>query len=155
MYERLLVAAVMVLVSAGCGSQTAPDIEAERAALLDAATAYHDAAIAKDRQAVVGFYADDAMMVPPNAERVLGIDGVRDYRFGFIENPSAETRFETVKVEVSSGGDSGWTLAMVEVTFDGPDGQPAGDRIRDFHLWKKQADGTWKVVVDIWNSEIP
>lgn len=27
--------------------------------------------------------------------------------------------------------------------------------VRDFHVWKKQADGSWKVAVDIWNSGLP
>jgi ketosteroid isomerase-like protein len=26
-------------------------------------------------------------------------------------------------------------------------------RLRDVHLWRKQADGSWKVVVDVWNME--
>jgi hypothetical protein len=28
------------------------------------------------------------------------------------------------------------------------------DRVRDFHLWRKDG-GEWKVAVDIWNSELP
>ena len=124
-------------------------------ALGAAAEAYHGAASAKDAQAVVTFYADDAMMVPPNADRVEGIDGVRNYRFGFIETPGVELRFETVRVEVSASGDMGWTLAIGDVSFTRPDGEPGSDRVRDFHVWTKQVDGSWKVVVDMWNSEFP
>ena len=155
MKHGCMLAALALAVMNGCTQDPRQDLETAIAALRDAAEAYHDAANAKDRDAVVAFYADDAVMIPPNAEQVEGIDGVRNYRFGFIENPSVETRFETIRVDVSTGGDIGWTLAIVEVTFAGPDGQPAGDRIRDFHVWKRQADGSWKVVVDIWNSAMP
>ncbi len=148
-------AALALAVMNGCIQDPRQDLETAIAALRDAADAYHDAASAKDRDAVVAFYADDAVMIPPNAEQVEGIVGVRNYRFGFIENPSVQTQFETIRVDVSSGGDFGWTLAIVEVTFAGPDGQPAGDRIRDFHVWKRQTDGSWKLVVDMWNSESP
>ena len=146
---------VLVAVLGGCRQNPPQDLETARAALRDAANAYHAAASAKNRDAVVALYADDALMIPPNAERVEGIAGVRNYRFGFIENLSVETRFETIRVDVSSDGDVGWTLAIVEVTLSGPDGEPGGDRIRDFHVWKRQADGSWKIAVDIWNSESP
>jgi len=148
-------AALALAVMNGCAQDPPQDLETAVAALRDAADAYHHAASAKDRDAVVAFYADDAVMIPPNAGRVEGIDGVRNYRFGFIENLSVDTQFATIRVDVSAGGDVGWTLAMVEVTFTDADGQPASDRIRDFHVWKRQADGSWKVVVDIWNSERP
>ena len=155
MKQGLTLAALALAAVNGCTQDPPQDLETAIAALRDAADAYHAAASTKDRDAVVAFYADDAVMMPPNARQVEGIDGVRNYRFGFIENPSVETQFETTRVDVSTGGDVGWTLAMVEVTFAGPDGEPAGDRIRDFHVWKKQADGSWKIVVDMWNSENP
>ena len=148
-------AALALAVMNGCTGNSPQYLETAIADLREAADAYHEAATAKDRDAVVAFYADDAVMIPPNAERVEGIDEVRNYRFGFIENPSVETQFETIRVDVSTGGDVGWTLAMVEVTFTDADGQPASDRIRDFHVWTKQTDGSWKIVVDIWNSAMP
>ena len=144
-----------IMLVSGCTMQAPIDTDAARAALLDAATSYHEAATAKDREAVVALYADDAMMIPPNAERVDGIEGVQSYRFGFIETPGVELRFETIRAEVSSSGDLGWTLAIGDVSFVAPDGQPGRDRVRDFHTWKKQADGSWKVVIDIWNSHMP
>ena len=155
MKQHAILLALTTVIVSGCATQTAIDIDSERAALRSTADSYHQAASAKDAQSVVTFYADDAIMVPPNANRVEGIDDVRDYRFGFIETEGVELRFETVRVEVSSGGDLGWTLAIGDVTFVGPDGQPGRDRVRDFHTWKKQEDGSWKIVVDIWNSEFP
>ena len=85
-----------IMLGGGCTMQTPIDTDAARAALLDAATSYHEAATAKDRESVVALYAADAMMIPPNAERVDGIEGVRSYRFGFIETPGVELRFETI-----------------------------------------------------------
>ena len=148
-----MLAALALAVTNGCAQDSPQDLETAIADLREAADAYHAAANAKDRDAVVAFYANDAVMIPPDAEQVEGIDGVRNYRFGFIENPSVQTQFETIRVDVSSGGDVGWTLAIVEVTLTDADGQPAGDRIRDFHVWKRQTDGSWKIVVDMWNSE--
>ena len=48
----------------------------------------------------------------------------------------------------------GYTLADAVIKFDGPGGEPVEDKVRDFHLWKKQ-EGEWKIAIDIWNSELP
>ena len=145
----------LLLFASACSPNLAVRANADRTALLEAAATYHASASAKDAPAVVAMYDDDAMMIPPNAARVEGIEGIRDYRFGFIETPGVELEFETIRAQVSSGGDMGWTLAIGNITINRPDGEPGRDVVRDFHVWKKQDDGSWKVVVDMWNSEPP
>lgn len=131
------------------------DTEVEMAALRAAAHDYHAAASAKDADGVVAFYGAGALMVPPNAELVEGIDGVRGYRFGFIETPGVELEFEMVRAEVAASGDIGWTLSIGQITINRDDGPPGRDVVRDFHTWKKQPDGSWKVDIDLWNSGMP
>ncbi|MFQ5791557.1 MAG: YybH family protein [Acidobacteriota bacterium] len=152
----LLIAVAMLIVNA-CGPPPEPpiDIEAERAALREAADAYHEAGAAVDVETIVSLYASDALILPPNGEKVQGMEGIRNFFSAFAAMPGFQVRFETPKVEVSSAGDLGYTLTDAELTVEGPDGEPVTDRLRDFHLWKKQDDGSWKVVVDIWNSENP
>ena len=71
-----------------------------------------------------------------------------------IASGGASVSFSNMNVDIAASGDMGYTLADAVVTVDGPDGQPIEDKIRDFHLWKKQ-DGQWKIAIDIWNSENP
>lgn len=151
-YKALVAASAIGIL--GC---TPPpvDQEADVAALRDAATAYHAAASAKQADAVVALYDAAPVMVPPNADMVEGLEGVRGYRFGFIETPGVELEFEIIRAEVSSSGDLGWTLSVGEITIVRPDGPPGRDQVRDFHVWRRQADGSWRVVVDIWNSGLP
>ncbi len=132
-----------------------PDLEAEVAALRAAATAYNDAATAKDAAGVVALYDQDAVMLPPNLDIVNGLEGVKGYRFGFITTPGVELRFEILDAEVSSSADMGWTLSLANITISRPDGTVGTELIRDFHVWRKQADGSWKLAVDIWNSGMP
>jgi ketosteroid isomerase-like protein len=145
---------VPTLLAAAC-TPHAPDLEVELASLRAAATAYHDAASAKDPARVVALYDADAVMLPPNADLVEGLEGVKGYRFGFIGTPGVELRFEILRAEVSASADMGWTLALGDITINRPDGTVGSDLVRDFHVWKKQADGSWKVVADIWNSGLP
>jgi ketosteroid isomerase-like protein len=141
----------LALLAVGCAPPP-PDMEAELTALRAAANAYHEAASAKDAARVVALYDQDAVMVPPNADLVEGLEGVQGYRFGFISTPGIALRFELVRAEVSQSADMGWTLAIADITIDHPDGPPTFSLVRDFHTWKKQADGSWKVIGDVWNT---
>jgi ketosteroid isomerase-like protein len=131
---------------------TPPDIEELRTSLQAAAHAYEAAASAKDAQAVVAMYDEAALMVPPDAEMVVGLEGVRGYRFGFIETAGVSLEFELQRVEVAASGDIGWSLSVGQITIERDDGTTGHDVVRDFHTWRRQPDGSWKVVVDFWNS---
>lgn len=136
----------------GCESSPRVEREVELATLREAAAAYYAAASAKDRDAVVSFYDSDAVLVPPGAERVEGPEEIGAYRFGFIETEGISLEFEILRAEVSTSGDMGWTLANGDITIDRGAEPPGRDLVRDYHMWHKQTDGSWKVIVDFWNS---
>ena len=142
-------------MAGGCGSGATIETESDLVSLRLAANTYHQAASTKDRAAVVALYDENALMVPPNADLVEKLEGVQGYRFGFLETPGVELQFEILRAEISTSGDIGWTLSIGDITINNPEGPPGRDIIRDFHTWKKQTDGSWKVVVDMWNSELP
>ena len=135
-----------------CAAPPAADPEADRAALIAAAEAFHAAAVAKDREAVLALFDPNVIMLPPDGGRIDGSEGVRGFRFGFIETPGVELDFEILEAEVSSDGEMGWTIAIADITIRGPDGIIDRDHVRDFHAWKKQPDGSWRIAVDVWNS---
>ena len=145
--------AMFVLALAGC-MQAGVDLDAETAALRAAADAYHEAGIAADTDTVAGMYTNDAITLPPNAEAVMGREGMREFAVAFTETPGFSMSFGETVAHVGAGGDMGYTLVDTLMTFDGPDGEPVTDSTRDFHLWTKDG-GEWKVAVDIWNSELP
>ena len=48
-----------------------------------------------------------------------------------------------------------YTLYKYEMTMGAPTGAPIHDSGKDMAVWKKQADGTWKMVADTFNSDLP
>ncbi len=56
------------------------------------------------------------------------------------------------KVEASRGGDLGYSIGTYELTTYDPTGKPVTDCSKYVAVWKKQADGNWKAVADIFNS---
>lgn len=151
-YSKVMIPGMLILV--GCTADSV-DPDAEVASLRAAAEAYHAAASAKEADRVVSMYDPTPVMVPPNAPLVEGLSAVENYRFGFIETPGVSLSFELLRAEVSEAGDMGWTLARGDISIEATDGTFGEDEVRDFHVWKKQPDGSWAVVVDIWNSGLP
>ncbi len=146
----ILVPGVLLL---GC-DQTSVDLNAAQAELRAAADAYHEAAESVDVENLVALYTTDGLILPPNAAKEEGLEGVRGFADAFTQTPGFSVQFADMSVEVAASGDMGYSLANAVISVDGPNGEPVEDRVRDFHLWKKQ-DGTWKVAIDIWNSELP
>ena len=138
-----------------CSRQTSVDVAAERAALRDADNRYSQNGSAKAADAFLGLYASDAAMYVPEGPIVKGLDSIRSFLDPIFKDPAFVIKFTPVTVEVSQGGDIGYTLNFVQLTSTGPNSKPMTEHVRDFHLWRKQVDGSWKVVVDIWNAEPP
>ena len=144
---------LVLLVS--CTRQPAVDISAEVAALREADNRYSRTGTTKDLEAFVSLNAPDCAMYPPQAPIVKGLDSIRSFVTTAFKDPLFSIKFTPVAVEVSQGGDMGYTLNLAELTSTGPNGEAATEHLRDFHVWRKQADGSWKIEVDIWNAEPP
>jgi len=133
---------------------TAVAIQAERAALRDADNQYGQSVLEKDPESLFGYYSSNAMIYPPDGAPISGAEGIQEFITGFMSTPgfSANIR-EGAVIEVSEGMDIGYTINIIDVTATDADGNAVNEVVRDFHLWKKQEDGSWKVIVDIWNTE--
>ncbi len=72
-----------------------------------------------------------------------------------MESPGFVTSLETTNVGISSAGDLAYSAGTSEETINDPEGNPVTERGKWVAVYKKQPDGTWKCVVDIWNSDQP
>lgn len=71
---------------------------------------------------------------------VLGIPG--------MQNVSALKH-----VDVSDTGDMAYTRGIYTVRMAGPNGEPLAEPGKWVSIWKKQSDGQWRIVVDIYNTD--
>ncbi len=148
-----IVATLLVLAISGCAPQV--DVEADKAAIREADRQFSEAAGAKDVEGVVSLFADDAQLLPPDAPAITGKEGVRNFASEITAIPGFAVSWQTTQAEVSRSGDLGYTLATLELSVNDADGNPVTRRGKDVHVWKKQPDGSWKVVIDIWNFDGP
>jgi len=150
-------ALILTLAICGCfGCQEKPidtrgqDERAIRAA--DAATL--KAAQTNDVDRAVANYADDASWLPPNSPLVHGKTGIRSGWAKLMGSPGFTIDWQINKLEVSRAGDLAYTVYTYQMTLDGANGKPITDQGKDMAVWKKQSDGSWKMVADTFNSDL-
>lgn len=136
--------------------QPAPDTRAaDQAALRDADMAWSKGAAAKQLDAMVGYYADDAALFLDNAPIATGKEAIHKVWEQMYQMPGFSIGWQASKVEVARSGDLGYTYGTYELMMNDPKGNPVTDRGKYVTVWKKQADGSWKAVADIANSDLP
>lgn len=97
--------------------------------------------------AFVTFAAPDATMLPMNLMPVQGRDAIRELMSG---GPAAVLTWEPKAAGIAASGDLGYTWGFYEARK--ADGTGPVKKGKYITVWRKQADGSWKFVVDGGNS---
>jgi ketosteroid isomerase-like protein len=151
----VLTACCLVFLVPGC-TQTQPDTRAaDEAALRAADVAFSKAVEAKQLDAALAFYADDAVVLMPNTPMMTAKETIRKSFSEMLAVPGLLMKWQVTKVEAARSGDFGYTIGTYEMTMNDAKGKPVTDHGKYATTWKKQADGNWKVVVDISNTDLP
>jgi uncharacterized protein (TIGR02246 family) len=143
-----------LLSFAFAGTASAADTKIEQA-LRDLDAQWSAAAATKDLDKTVSFYSDDAIVMPPNASAARTKEAIRSAWKEVLTSPGSAVSWKATKVEVAKSGDLACVSGTYEQTTIDASGKPVTDRGKYVEIFKKQADGTWKVVADIWNSDLP
>lgn len=106
-----------------------------------------------DVATAVEFYTDDAKFLHPNTEIVSGKQAIKE----FFETGRAFglRRINFESIEVGYDGDLAYERGVINMDLEPEGGQAMVDRGKYLVVMKRQADGSWKVAVDIWNSDLP
>ena len=145
---------IALLSFAFVGTATAGDTKIEQD-LRDLDAKWSAAAGAKDIDKTVSYYSEDAIVMPPNAPSATTRETIRSAWKEMLTSPGAAIRWKATKVEVAKSGDLAYVSGTYEETMTDASGKPVKDHGKYVEIFKKQADGTWKVVSDIWNSDLP
>lgn len=146
----------LALLVVGCNQQQQPDTRAaDEAALRQADIAWAKVATAGQMEEMLGYFLDDAVVLVPNEPMAVGKEAIHTMVGGMFATPGFAIKWQPTKVEVARSGDLGYTLGTAEMSMNDPEGNPMVDRGKYVTVWKKQADGSWKVAVDMYNSDLP
>ena len=134
---------VLVLVLCACATTTSmPDMDA---AIRARAEAFEAAARARSTERVAAFYADDAVLMPPNAPSMSTPAAISQFWGGMLAAPSVD--LDLIPENVQGCGDLAVERGRYEVTT------PFRDSGKYVVVWRNTG-GEWKIVTDIFNSSL-
>ncbi len=100
-------------------------------------------------------YTDDAILMPPNHSPVEGKQAIEKY-LAEIGSQLKASNFQLSILEIDVQGDTTIVRGTYSSSFTVPGTDaPMEDRGKTLNVWKRQADGSWKLHRDIWNSNMP
>ena len=103
----------------------------------------------------VAFYSKNAVLLPPNDKKVDTQEGIRKYIGELLAAPGLAINWSPAKVEVARSGELAYTQGSYTLTMNDAHGKPTTDQGKTLEIWKKQGDGSWKCIVDMWSSDLP
>ncbi|MGA8142818.1 MAG: DUF4440 domain-containing protein [Candidatus Acidiferrales bacterium] len=154
---KKLVAAcfAFIFVAAGCAKQPPADTRAaDESAIRDLDAQWSKTAGARDVDGAVSFYSDDATLLPPNAPLAADKQSIRA-EWTELLAPDSSLSWRSSKVDVARSGDLAYSTGAYQMSLKNPQGKLIEDHGKFLEVWKKQADGKWKVVADVYNSDLP
>jgi uncharacterized protein (TIGR02246 family) len=148
--SRQFTPALLGALIAACAPAAPPApsfTDEDRAAIAAAEAAMATAANAKDWAAWTTHYAADAVLMPANGPEVVGAEAIQAYFTGFP--PMSGLTLTQTRVEGT--GDWAWVHGAYGMVIEGA-GPDSGKYLE---VWQRQADGNWKIVRDMFSSNVP
>jgi ketosteroid isomerase-like protein len=149
----LLTATLLVGVTAASNvhrvSASAPQATADTLRQLEAE--FMKATAERGSQGYISYYADDAVEVPNNDAIIQGKVNIAK-TMEFLDDKNNHLTWTPVGADISASGDMGYTYGTYEFTSSDRNSKPVVDHGKYTSIWKKQKDGSWKVVLDMGNA---
>jgi len=112
--------------------------------------AFSDAFAKGDFKTLASLYAEDAIVLPPDADMVKGRAAIETFWKG-VHDSGVKSAVLTV-VDVKSSGELAAELGTAVLTIQAANQPETKQSVKYVVTWKKQKDGAWKLYRDIWNA---
>jgi ketosteroid isomerase-like protein len=145
----ILLAAVVFFPNAHSSASAAAKSDSETLRQLEAD--FMKAAAERGSQGYMSYYAQDAAELPNGADVLQGKENIAK-TMNFLDDKNNHLTWTPVYADMAASGDLGYTYGTIEFRSKDKDGKPTVEYGKYVSIWKKQKDGSWKVVMDMGNS---
>lgn len=133
--------------------EQAVDQQAEAKKLMALSREWAKTAQTDDLEKTLNYWAANALVMSPDQPTTKGHDQIRQMLEQSAQIPGFEVNWEPKEAFVSRSGDLGYVLVNNYFKFPDTTGNIITTFGKGVEIWKKQTDGSWKNVVDIFNSD--
>jgi len=152
--KSVLLAVLMCSLFCGCGKYamqvSQDDVEAIRELSDDFCTAHKF----NDGAKLAEFYANDALLIPPNEPMVRGKQAIAEWYQRELEKAPPVENPTVVLEEIEVSGNLAFTRGVFTLKFK-TDGGTRVENLRFICICRKRTDGSWAFYCDIWNTYAP
>src|SRR5262245_4383074 len=149
---KLLSFSNFVVLIAAC-KQPSVDLKAEETAIMKTDSSW--AALAKestDVDKIVSYWSDDAVVIAPGQPEVKGKEALRKMVEDSKNIPGFSISWKSSEVRFSPDGKLAYMSGENLTTMNDSTGKKISIPGRGYTIWRKEPDGNWKCVVDVWNN---
>jgi ketosteroid isomerase-like protein len=137
-------------LAVGCGRPSPPSSETLMQADRDFA-----ADVARGgSEAWASWFAADGSIIQPGVGELRGRESLRDF-MSALDDPDVTLSWEPDRADIAASGDLGWTTGHYLSESRDADGVRSRATGLYVSIWRLQADGSWKVVMDLGNPLDP
>lgn len=135
-----------------CKQQTV-DTKAEGEKLMQISREWSKSAATDSVEKTLSYWADDAVVMSPGDSPIKGKDAIRAMVLSAAKIPGFKISWEPLSVTVSKSGDMAYLIEQNEISMNDSLGHPMTEFNKTVTIWRKETNGEWKNVVDMWNAD--
>jgi len=151
----LLAVLSLALVSLACqppAAEVGQLSEADKTAIQAVVDDVAEATLASDMEALYAKMTEDLVEMPPNQP---ALEGLAAYREWLESQDISVSELSVAVAEIDGRGDLAYLRATYSETFTVGEAGPIEEQGKFVSILKKQADGSWRIAIEIWNSNPP
>lgn len=108
---------------------------------------------AGDLEGLIQAFATDAVYMPPHHAAIHGRDAIREYLKTPLKHGVNDLTYEVTFIKHS--GELAYDVGRYSMSLPRPEGGRRQDHGKYLTVWRRQADGQWKIVADTFSSDLP
>ena len=143
-------------VMAACSPVAAPglsaaDLAAEKSALLKRDGEWQAAVDEKkDVAKILSFFSADGIMFGTGEPTDDSREALMKAVSGLTTDPAFKDHWSWTRVELSPDGRLAYLVGATDMTATDGSGHPVTTHARLVNVWRKDPDGVWRCVLDVW-----
>jgi len=116
---------------------------------------YREASRTGNVDGIVSLFADDAILMPPNDTSLYGKEEIRAWWEEYFQWFRITSSVEEDNAVIVNGDQAFSRTSAAVVISPTRRGDEIRDEIRGLTVWRREANGEWKITHQMWNSSHP
>ena len=142
----------LLLSFMGCTEATV-DKEEEAQKLMQLSREWSEVASTGNIDSLMTYWSDDAVMMAPGQPPLRGKEAIRSFVEASGQVPGFEVSWEPLSAHISNDGSMAYLIERNKMAFNDSLGNRVVENNKVVTVWQKNEDGSWKNVIDMWNSD--